>query len=164
MTNTTPAAVSLSCTNCGEYAGTPIADHIDAISAQLEATNQRAEMMADSVAKVYAVAHAKGRADGLREAAGCIGHITRFEDLDAILALIHADTPVAPAKVPEVLHYTNWRGEVSTRSIIPHSVWYGTTQWHPDPQWFLRGFDTDKQAVRDFALADFGEVAGGHDE
>ena len=47
-----------------------------ALSAQLEAANKRAD-----------TAHAEGKAEGLREAAGCIGHITRFEDLDAILAL-----------------------------------------------------------------------------
>jgi len=76
-----------------------------ALSAQLEAAKATADdmekealaaikMWGDAI-KERDTAHAKGKAEGLREAAGCIGHITRFEDLDAILALIPADTPDA---------------------------------------------------------------------
>lgn len=52
--------------------------------------------------------------------------------------------------------YRNWRGEVSERNIVPQSVWFGATEWHPEPQWLLSALDTDKGAARDFALADFG--------
>ena len=45
--------------------------------------------------------HAQGYAKGLRDAAACLGHITRFEDRDAILALIPADTPAAKVTVQE---------------------------------------------------------------
>jgi len=98
--------------------------HIAALSAQLKAANQRAYDLAFAIAggedapglldsvstddlckmirdeRSWArdaefSARAEGKAEGLREAAGCIGHITRFEDLDAILALIPADTPAA---------------------------------------------------------------------
>jgi len=98
-----------------------------ALSAQLEAANQRAYSLAYAIAggedvpglldsvntdelckmlksqRAWAQdaefsARAEGKAKGLRDAAACLGHITRFEDLDAILALIPADTP-APAKV-----------------------------------------------------------------
>jgi len=103
MTNTTPAAVErfyfMSWGMAPSIGGTWVS-HSDyaALSAQLEAANQRAEMLADSVAK----ARAEGKAEGLREAAGCIGHITRFEDLDAILALIPADTPAAADRIEEL--------------------------------------------------------------
>jgi hypothetical protein len=50
--------------------------------------------------------------------------------------------------------YTNWRGEQSTRRVWPIHLWYGATEYHPDKQWFLKAFDTDKQAERDFALRD----------
>jgi hypothetical protein len=50
--------------------------------------------------------------------------------------------------------YTNWRGEQSTRRVWPIRLWYGATEYHPDKQWFLKAFDTDKQAERDFALRD----------
>jgi hypothetical protein len=50
--------------------------------------------------------------------------------------------------------YKNWRGEVASRTIVPDSVWYGVTQWHPKPQWFLRAIDIERQALRDFAIED----------
>lgn len=34
-------------------------------------------------------------------------------------------------------------------------IWYGTTEYHTQPQWFLKAQDHQKQAIRDFALADF---------
>ncbi|MER8506660.1 hypothetical protein NKH91_17520 [Mesorhizobium sp. M0894] len=54
------------------------------------------------------------------------------------------------------LAYTNWRGETSIRTITPDKVYYGTTEWHPEPQWLLTVYDHDKLAVRDFALKGFG--------
>lgn len=48
--------------------------------------------------------------------------------------------------------YTNHRGETSLRKILPIRLWFGSTAWHPDPQWLLEGFDLDKQATRDFAM------------
>ena len=62
----------------------------------------------------------------------------------------------APAVEPVALTYTNWRGETSVRTIIPRGVWFGSTEWHPEPQWMLQAFDTEKGADRDFALKDFG--------
>lgn len=48
--------------------------------------------------------------------------------------------------------YTNYRGEPSVRLATPSSFWFGTTEFHPDPQWIMTAFDHDKGAVRDFAL------------
>lgn len=56
----------------------------------------------------------------------------------------------------EPLTYTNWRGETSVRTIQPQYIWFGATEWHPDPQWLLTAFDLEKDAERDFALKDFG--------
>ncbi|SNY93405.1 hypothetical protein SAMN04515647_3700 [Cohaesibacter sp. ES.047] len=56
--------------------------------------------------------------------------------------------------------YTNWRGVTSIRKVEPIFIWCGRTEWHPDPQWFLKAFDLEKNEMRDFALADikaFGE-------
>jgi hypothetical protein len=87
-TDTTPAAVERF--NFIQQVGMPNANnayvhHSDyaALSAKLEA------------------AHAKGYAKGLRDAAACLGHITRFEDLAAILALIPADTSACDTKTAE---------------------------------------------------------------
>ncbi|WP_234895022.1 hypothetical protein [Agrobacterium vitis] len=70
--------------------------------------------------------------------------------------------PIAVAKmpaqdVPVTLTYTNYRGETSERTILPKNIWFGSTEWHPEPQWLLTAFDLGKQTVRDFALKDFGE-------
>lgn len=58
-----------------------------------------------------------------------------------------------------VLTYTNYRGETADRKIIPSEVWFGSTEWHPEPQWLLRAYDCEKKADRDFALKDFGKPA-----
>ncbi|EXL07395.1 hypothetical protein BG46_10785 [Brucella anthropi] len=57
---------------------------------------------------------------------------------------------------PARIIYTNYRGETAERAITPKRVWYGISDWHPRPQWFLTAFDHDKNADRDFALIDFG--------
>ena len=52
------------------------------------------------------------------------------------------------------LDYTNWKGERRWRRVLPRELWYGVTNYHPEPQWFIRGVDLEKSAVRDFALRD----------
>jgi hypothetical protein len=87
---------------------------------------------------------------------------TSFE---AAKAAAHADyearirSSLIPAKVaPQeavALGYTNWRGEFAVRKIIPQSIWFGATEWHPEPQWLLKAIDVEKNAERDFALTGF---------
>lgn len=55
---------------------------------------------------------------------------------------------------PITMTYRNWRGEVAERRVVPTSVWYGSTEWHKEPGWFLKARDIDKGEERDFALAD----------
>ncbi|MCA1776090.1 MAG: hypothetical protein LC676_10905 [Loktanella sp.] len=50
--------------------------------------------------------------------------------------------------------YVNWRGETSIRTAIPVIIRFGSTVWHPRPQWILTAFDVDKREQRDFALED----------
>lgn len=50
--------------------------------------------------------------------------------------------------------YRNWRGEVAQRTIRPVALWFGKTDWHPEPGWLLSAWDCDKGERRDFALAD----------
>lgn len=63
---------------------------------------------------------------------------------------------------PVELTYTNYRGETAKRTITPKRVWFGSTEWHTEPQWLLTAYDHDKQADRDFALCDFGAAALAH--
>jgi hypothetical protein len=53
---------------------------------------------------------------------------------------------------PVHFEYTNHRGRTATRSVLPLSIFFGTTEWHPDLQWFLRALDIDKHEHRCFPL------------
>ena len=63
-------------------------------------------------------------------------------------------------KPPEDLTfiYTNYRGEVSERTIRPVNMWYGRTEWHPREQWFIHGLDVAKNQYRDFAWDDIQHI------
>lgn len=50
--------------------------------------------------------------------------------------------------------YTNWKGEIAVRRVIPVSIWFGSTEYHKEPQWLLTAIDLDKGARRDFAMVD----------
>ncbi len=51
--------------------------------------------------------------------------------------------------------YRNWKGSVRLRNIKPLKIWYGATQYHPEPGLMLTAIDVDNDAERDFALKDF---------
>jgi predicted DNA-binding transcriptional regulator YafY len=53
-----------------------------------------------------------------------------------------------------IIRYTNYRGETADRRIIPIRIRFGSTKWHPEPQWLLEAFDVDRGADRAFALSD----------
>jgi len=53
------------------------------------------------------------------------------------------------------LVYRNHRGEVRTRRIRPLGIYFGSTQWHPEPQWLVNAVDLEDDAVKQFALKDF---------
>lgn len=59
---------------------------------------------------------------------------------------------------PIIVKYTNWKGETANRTIIPHKVWFGSTEYHKEPQWLVYAFDSEKRAYRDFALSDMSPV------
>jgi len=50
--------------------------------------------------------------------------------------------------------YKNWRGELSIRTVLPENIWFGSSEWHPSDQWFMRALDVEKGETRDFALQD----------
>lgn len=57
-------------------------------------------------------------------------------------------------KYATTILYRNHRGEVSERRIAPAYSFYGSTEHHLNPQWFLQVFDFDRQAERSFAMRD----------
>jgi predicted DNA-binding transcriptional regulator YafY len=63
------------------------------------------------------------------------------------------DSAEAEKRVVQIL-YTNYKGETAVRSIFPLKIWYGSTNWHPQPQWLLDAIECKKKAKRTFALKD----------
>jgi predicted DNA-binding transcriptional regulator YafY len=52
------------------------------------------------------------------------------------------------------IRYTNYRGETADRRVVPQSIRFAATEWHPEPQWLLDALDVDKNAERSFAMRD----------
>jgi hypothetical protein len=57
-----------------------------------------------------------------------------------------------------IVWYVNWRGVREVRHIDAQQLWFGSTKWHPTPQWLLTGRDLDKDELRDFAVKDMEPV------
>lgn len=82
---------------------------------------------------------------------GQVVHLERAQKNAARLLKLMEDAPTDRHS----LTYTNYRGETSLRNLHPVRMWWGGTEWHPEPQLLLTAFDHDKNAYRDFAVADF---------
>lgn len=54
------------------------------------------------------------------------------------------------------IDYTNWKGERRERLITPRQggIFWGSNEWHKEPQWLLRAFCHEKKAERVFAVKD----------
>ena len=55
-------------------------------------------------------------------------------------------------------NYLNYRRSQAHRRVGIISVWFGSTEWHPEPQWLLHGIDLEKMETRDFAMKDMSDV------
>lgn len=54
-----------------------------------------------------------------------------------------------------LIDYTNYKGVRAIREIGPLSnLRWGTTEYHPEPQWLFDAMDIEKAAMRTFALSD----------
>lgn len=75
-----------------------------------------------------------------------------------------SETAVTPGLMIHGTHeaeftYRNWRGETARRRVGVMSVWFGSTEWHPELQWLMRAIDLEKMETRDFALKDMTDVS-----
>ena len=48
--------------------------------------------------------------------------------------------------------YVNHKGECETRRVAVHSFAWGDTEYHPQPQMFVRGYCLDRMDYRTFAM------------
>jgi predicted DNA-binding transcriptional regulator YafY len=55
---------------------------------------------------------------------------------------------------PLAFFYTNHKGARSHRLVVPKRIRFGSTEWHPQPQWLIDAFDIHKNAMRTFAFKD----------
>lgn len=72
-----------------------------------------------------------------------------------------ANAPANPSDGELIFWYKNHRGEEGYRRVEPIMFYFGSTEWHPDPQMLMRAFDREKEAIRDFAVADMKGFVGG---
>ncbi len=49
--------------------------------------------------------------------------------------------------------YVNHRGQDELRDVVFRGLDYGSNEWYPDKQWFMRCYDVERDAYRSFALA-----------
>jgi predicted DNA-binding transcriptional regulator YafY len=54
--------------------------------------------------------------------------------------------------------YTDWQGITGHKEVEAEAVWWGTTNYYPDAQWLLSGWDRSRNVPRDFALANAEQV------
>lgn len=53
-----------------------------------------------------------------------------------------------------IFDYVNWRGKAATRLVRVIHFFYGKTEYHEEPQFFLHGMDINTGEKRDFAVKD----------
>lgn len=54
--------------------------------------------------------------------------------------------------------YVNWQGVKATRKAEVQSFHYGATEYHPEEQWLMSAWDSEKQANRVFAIKDMEKI------
>jgi predicted DNA-binding transcriptional regulator YafY len=54
---------------------------------------------------------------------------------------------------PLVMIYRNYKGEEAMRRVLPDRIWFGSNDWHQEPQWLMEALDLEKGAARSFALS-----------
>ena len=86
--------------------------------------------------------------------------LTALGDLQKAVAAYDAAPASPSAARPLEFGYTNYRGEFSQRRTQPIRFYFGSTEWHPEPQWLMEATDLGKGEVRAFAVKDM--VFGAH--
>lgn len=51
------------------------------------------------------------------------------------------------------IDYTNYRGERGKRVVRVFQFYFGSNEWHTEPQWLFRAYCVKSGEGRDFAMA-----------
>lgn len=54
--------------------------------------------------------------------------------------------------------YTNWKGKTRQRSAILSRMYWGSNEWHPQPQLLVDGYDLEERAPRTYAAKDMRDI------
>lgn len=55
-------------------------------------------------------------------------------------------------------NYINWRGLGDIRKVLINEIYYGSNEYHPNPQFLMKAYDLDKNVERIFAMSDMSDV------
>jgi hypothetical protein len=59
-----------------------------------------------------------------------------------------------------IFWYRNYKGEEAYRRVRPLSIRFGTSEWHPEPQWLMLADDLENEKTREFAMRDMSGFVG----
>lgn len=54
--------------------------------------------------------------------------------------------------------YVNWRGVEGHREVRAIRIFFGSTEYHKEPQWLMEAWDLVKQEKRIFSMKDMSNV------
>lgn len=89
--------------------------------------------------------------------------------IDGMEAVTHFAKINLPSNEPEAMEkiamgmtiqfdYVNWQGVHASRKAEVQSIRYGSTEFHPEEQWLMSAWDSEKQANRVFAMKDMTNI------
>lgn len=65
------------------------------------------------------------------------------------------EQPVPKPVKPVSIDYTNWKGSRRTRKVLPITIQFIKSEWHPEEQWVLLAYDLEEEStpIKYFAMA-----------
>jgi hypothetical protein len=90
--------------------------------------------------------------DAAPDATGHTDLMISPEAIDEALAANPLPEALATQASPITIDYTNWRGERRVREIVPLRIFFGSNEWHKEPQWLLEANDPEDGETKTFAL------------
>ena len=58
---------------------------------------------------------------------------------------------VAQEQIVSIAYLDSQGGRV-TRRVVPDRIWFGRTDWVPEPQWLLDAYDLDRCSIRTYPM------------
>jgi hypothetical protein len=131
---------------CAHHAATKALAHLDA----LPSPTRRAAAVSRAL---FRDAEAGACGEKVENATGHTDLMISPEAIDEALAANPLPDELANIAPPLTIDYTNWRGERRVRDILPLRIFFGSNEWHKEPQWLLEAVDPEDGKTKTFAFA-----------